>query len=870
MPITGSQQAPKHAQFGTLRFGAFRFGYHSPKVCVSVGGTHRAFGKPTATHLLSDLTINETSSASPNRASFTARGWKPTVGMEVIATLGSKNRIKRLFAGTVLSVVEGNDGTPDAQVFEAQAVDWTWTLNREPVFGHYTGSADAIALELMADYAPSGFTTTNVETGLATVDGGITFTNVDLSSALTQLAKRIGAKTYIDYQKDLYFRVTDLAMLTNPTKLVEGLSTLKHFTIDRDLSQVFTRVSMEGGGSTAAVEIAVGETIIALLEAPDTWYGDVGGTVLSGPQKITYTGRVEGGGGSLVGPGVAPSSAPTLALANGAGMTSGSHDVTVVFVTASGRSLPSPVATITVGNIEAPTTAPTRAAATAGGSVDAGDHDYVMTYVTAVGETTPSPVSAIATVRPQPTAAPTFALGSAYTDGSTGSEFLGQLAYVYVYDDGTESGLSPESAQVTITANTGWNATVPSTQPTGVTSRRLYMRVGANYSRYANLAFSDPSSFSNTTGNEGNGFRDRRLTANGSPTGTAKQTIPLTLTTSPLGNVTNRKLYRRFNSTGTHKLVTTLNNVVTSYNDTAANSALGADAPSTNTATANQVSVSAIPIGASSVTERELYMSPAGGGARKRALTIANNTATTGTITMSDATLASQLAEPASDTSGLTQPTGVVAPGSTSLVVAGLAPFLSTGGVALTGTQLIRYTGFTGSSLTGIPASGPGSIQQAISYNSTIAAAPCLTGIPASGDGSILYTIPKGQDVNCFVTANDATAQAALLALVGGDGIKEKVLQDRRLSRTEALARATAYLELRKNTRDTANYLSKDMNTSRGTRIIVDLEAPTSVDDIFAIQSVTISNFTPNIPPDYTVQASDELVSIEDLLNKEP
>ena len=109
---------------------------------------------------------------------------------------------------------------------------------------------------------------------------------------------------------------------------------------------------------------------------------------------LTYTGVQLGGGGGLVGPGAAPSAAPGLAPLNGTGIESGVHAYAVTFVTASGESLPGPLAAITVGATAAPASAPIPGAVQAGGAVDAGTHTYAVTFVTPSGETTSSPASA--------------------------------------------------------------------------------------------------------------------------------------------------------------------------------------------------------------------------------------------------------------------------------------------------------------------------------------------------------------------------------------------------------------------------------------------------------------------------------------------
>jgi hypothetical protein len=890
MPITGSDKALMYAQGGVARGGATRGGYHSPRLFVNVDGIDRAFGKDTDSDKVQEFVVSESAGATPNKASFIARGWEPTMGMEIIAQLGSKNRLKRLFAGTVLSVNEANSGSYDNRVLSVQAVDWAWALNRTKVLGHYTGSATTIALELMSTYAPAGFTVLRVEAGLPTVQGGITFTNVDLSAALAQLAKRVpGLRHYIDYRKDLYFRVNESADLTNPTTLVRDLQTLKKFSISRDLSQVFTRVSMEGGGANAATEVAAGETILPLTDAPDTWYGDVGGVVLAGPQALTYTARVMGTGGSLVGPGAAPSSGPALALASGAGVTTGAHDVAVVFKTGAGQSIPGPRASITVGTIAAPGTGPVAGTPTFGPGPDAGDHYFAITNVTAAGETEPSPVSATVTTtagHAAPAGAPTVLAPP--TTGFGNLNIGDSYSYKYTYADsaGHETLPSPASTPVTVTASQRLEVTI--TYSTDPFFSRLYLYRSANgggapWTRvtiYLPGAF-NPLPYLATTGGVGTQAIDDSQTPMtvAAPTydSTGLLTVPLSglpVPTSPL--VTDRNLYGTAAGGSQLKFIAAIGIVNTTYNVTTADASLGANAPSSNTAAANQIAMTGVPIGGTGTTEREIYMTTSGnpGGTLKLALTIADNTTTTGTLTASDATLAGAASAPGSDTSGLTQPEGTVNPGSTTLLLAATADFRSAGGWAAigNGSQAVRYTGITAGSLSGIPASGPGSITAAISYNSTVTPLSCLIGVPASGAGSVLYTIPKGQSVNCFVTVDDLAAQSVLAGLLddGSDGVKTQTLQDRRLSRSEARSRAQAYLDVRAYHQPTATYTTKDMNVRAARQHEMDLEAPTSVQDTFVIQTVRISNFTPNIPPDYQVQASTELISIEDVLSREP
>jgi len=510
--------------------------------------------------------------------------------------------------------------------------------------------------------------------------------------------------------------------------------------------------------------------------------------------------------------------------------------------------------------------------------------------------------------------------------------------------------------------------------------------------------------------------------------GTEKRSIPLTdlAPASVLG--TSRNLYGTAAGGAQLKLVAALNTTDSTYLVVTPDASLGADAPTVNTAAAGQITTSA-PLGPTTTTARRFYMSLAGGGARKLALTIANNTDITGTITASDATLAAAGAEPSTDTSGLSQPSGQVVAGATSILVAGLGGvngFQSTGGWAIIGNgqHAIRYAGITAGALSGIPASGAGSIPATIPYNSQITAAPALmlgsrilhyhstipayaagttlrrvtvantrlgqrisritsdiaetvtlrlfrTGAPvgsvwvtlqtgdigpagtvlgtsalvdvstvnatdpadvtftmpstvipagtayivlhgdyalsdtayidwrrtpATGGGAfryegtiieansiflhlirgvslpILYSIHKGDPVNLWITVVDTAAQAGLAALLddGSDGVRvAPPLQDRRKGRAEALAQATAYLDRRAYPNVTLSYLSKDVNHRAGLDVIAALVPPTSANDTFKVQAITISNFTPNIPPDYTVTASDEMFSVSELLEKD-
>jgi hypothetical protein len=291
----------------------------------------------------------------------------PTKGEDVIVTLGSVNNLTRLFAGNILEVEKVLIEHTDQYVYRIAAIDYTWLGDRRIVRKRYTNqSATAIAQDLVSTFT-SGFTSVNVAASLATVDE-ITFTDETVSGALTRLAKRIGGYWYWDYQKDLHFFLSEST--NNPNDLTTSLASLTAFNHTDDLSQIITRVFVEGYGSTALGDVAVGETALP-VETVD-YFNAGGGTVVSGPQQIAYTGLQVGGGGSLVGPGAGPSVAPNVALVEGAGVTSGVQKYAFTFVTGAGESLPGPLATLTVGasvrTVDPPSSAPS-AAENAGGPI---------------------------------------------------------------------------------------------------------------------------------------------------------------------------------------------------------------------------------------------------------------------------------------------------------------------------------------------------------------------------------------------------------------------------------------------------------------------------------------------------------------------
>jgi len=636
------------AVLGTARLGNFRLGYE-PAALVTLRRAHVTIllAGVAAQVRIAGLTIRDLLNDAPNTATLTIDdATPPTVEQSLRITVNSDTP-RLLFAGNLQTVGLSYEGLPAQRVWPSSAIDTTARANRRRPFGTYVSvSATTIAQALVSGYAPA-FSTTNIAAGLPAVS--IIFDGTeDWITALARLAKAIGGYCKVE-DLDAYLFLTDT---TDPPDAIDD--TAGRFlddppiTMTSDVSQLRTRVCGKGHGEKTLVDVAAGETTIPIADA--VMFNPAGGKAIIGTtpdgaqsQIVDYTGVILGtAGGVIVGPGAAPSTAPSLALAAGAGLGSGVYQYAYTMVTPAGESLPSPIASVTTGAVTAaPTSAITVSPPTAGTPfMDVGTHDYVLTFTTALGETTPGPIS----------------------------------------------------ASVTATA----------TNQVGVIN-----------------------------------------------------TVPL----GPAG-VTGRKIYRRFNGAGTFKLDRTIaNNTSTGpFGDGIANAALGAAAPAVNTTAGNQVSVSAIGIGASPTTSRKLYRTVVGGSQLKLLTTIADDTTTVFADSTADGSLGANA--PISDASGLVQAYGQVNAGSTSILTTGTGPLPASGWAITQSGDLFRYTGISGNMLTGIPASGVGALLTTVFYGDPILPAPALTGVT----GLTLAAL-AGTPVSIWVQRDDLAAQAAQAAI---------------------------------------------------------------------------------------------------------
>jgi hypothetical protein len=652
--------------------------------------------------LVESLTIHDQLNEVPNTCTLTVQGNRPSEGSELVIAYGSASNPARLFAGNVVRVTQLYVvGRPVNVLWQVEGIDYTWALNRRLVIGRYTSlSASAIALDLVAKWAPAGFTT-GIEAGLPVLDE-ISFTNTPLMDAFAQLATRIGGYAECDYFKVIRLWLT--ATGTPPTALTPTHPSLQEFQVMRDLSQVVTRALVEGGGANALALVPPGETRIPVEDA--TWYADDGGRLTSGPQRLTYTGRVEAGGGAMasaVGGGTgntAPLSAPTVGTAAGAGLPAGTYRYAYTWTTTAGESLPSPMAPFNTASAGGPSAAPS-ATPKAGAGLGSGSYRYCYTWVTATGETVASPVATASTTSTA-TAPPTN--GPSVTPGLGAGLAAGSYTYAVTFTTATgettrstnNAGLTASQASdPTIAPDPHYIGTAVSGKLTPDTDYKVgyfyaadnqtpspyttkisplgtirtstlggqYVDLNSNISGAPSggkywlcIAAKGTSSplyyypWDNSMTNIGKYFTDAELVqqpqANQTVNNCGKaQAILANIPIGPAG-VTGRKLYRtvKNGSTSTFGLCATINNnVATSLAtpDTLADSSLGPAPPATNTTTqaTQQVTLAGIAAGPSGVTSRKLYRTVVNGGTYYLLTTIAGNAATTYTDAAADSAL---------------------------------------------------------------------------------------------------------------------------------------------------------------------------------------------------------------------------------------
>lgn len=152
--------------------------------------------------------------------------------------------------------------------------------------------------------------------------------------------------------------------------------------------------------------------------------------------------------------------------------------------------------------------------------------------------------------------------------------------------------------------------------------------------------------------------------------------------------------------------------------------------------------------------------------------------------------------------------------GATALSVADLTVFTESYGWVKVGDQIVRYSGTGGGQLTGLPASGFGSLTAAVKSSTQVT---WLGGIRLSDTG-VTFEPPlkTGEAVVQRVELEDTTAQALVAAVEGGDGIHEHKVSDNRLTVDGAITRAAQELGAFNGSLTTVTWDTEDLNARPG------------------------------------------------------
>src|SRR3990167_1767981 len=220
--------------------------------------------------------------SSPNSIVYSISTNEPLVGQQVVADLGDG----ALFEGPIVRVDEGYEGRIDQPVWTATASDYRFFLNRRRPFGCFEDVSVSTIIESLMDDFTQGFTY-DVIAGLPAVSVDLDGTR-DFVSTLTYLTSLVGAhwrlnvkelKVFLNDIDDQPDDIDDanMSLLRNPPVL-----------INRDITQIRTRVYGKGAEAVVVAPVAVGAT--SMLVSGLDLFSD-GDTILVGGQIITYTGR---------------------------------------------------------------------------------------------------------------------------------------------------------------------------------------------------------------------------------------------------------------------------------------------------------------------------------------------------------------------------------------------------------------------------------------------------------------------------------------------------------------------------------------------------------------------------------------------------
>jgi len=758
---------PGCARLNVMRLNAARLNFYEPRTVAWIDYVDRS-----ANVRIEGASVQHVLNDAPDTASVRVHGFVPVAGQPFALYDGDTSSDLQLFGGRILETTVLYESRKENVAYDIQAIDPTWLFNRRRVLAAYTNlSATSIVLDLVQRFTP-GVTTTHVVAKLPIIDA-ITFTNEVPATCLTALCERIGGYWYLDYVGDLHVFLTeapDAAPIHDG-----GPRGSSELTLSEDLSQVVTRVIARGGAGQVFVDVAAGATEVPVTD--DGWFSDGGGIVEVATQRVTYTG-VKGRSqtGALVGTLTTPTSALHPTASHGAGLP-------------------------------------------------AGVYRYAQTLTSASGETVPGPVAAVT--------------AGAIVPGLVKSAMRDSGAYSWPGDGMTPGGYY--SWRVAVKFDGGGYALGPPTDYATVTSTEWEIYLGpavvdpaTGHWYNAGIMSSGPARIAQTivyrTMNGGVAwFQEYDWLTEGVGTSCGWARIPNTVGDSVLSTA---PMY-----------------------------------PTGPIASLNKITVNGIEPAPAGFSGVKLYRTAANAAQLKL---VATNPGTFFIDTVADASLGANV--PTIDTAAVPPSTGQVAEGATELPVTSIAPFTADGGAgwAAVGTMPIRYTGTAAGKLTGLPATGVGSITATVRHGSQVLVIARLVGV-----SGVTRPLVAGEPVTLRVEVEDVPAQTAFGTRLGGtaaDGIVEEVFSDSRMTRGELESYARALLLDRKDPRLTLRFVTRDTTVRVGRLITIAIASP-PISGTFRIQRITfdeiaITGGLARTAPRRTVEASNKLYTFADLLRR--
>ena len=167
--------------------------------------------------------------------------YRPNLGHEVIIYRDAT----KIFGGLILSIEEA----PEAYNiigYKIECVDYTRLLDGKLVTEVYENmTINAIIADLIANWAPTGFTGVNVD--CPNTINYIAFNYVPLSKCLKELAERFNYDWYVDYDKDIHFFNKEENAAPFSLNDNDGSYIFPTLQINRDNSQVKNVIIVRGG-----------------------------------------------------------------------------------------------------------------------------------------------------------------------------------------------------------------------------------------------------------------------------------------------------------------------------------------------------------------------------------------------------------------------------------------------------------------------------------------------------------------------------------------------------------------------------------------------------------------------------------------------